>query len=204
MHNNLKPEEADVVVMELPFDKAASFRHSAAKAPDRFRLILVHISPTTDNGKSFAGLKVLDIGNMEPDKLSQEEYFSAIENKAAELFKQSFPNFIGGDHSVAIPLIKAASNVYGENMGVIHIDAHLDLCEDLDGNRLSHGCTHRGVFEEKRVRIDNICFAGIRSFKQQELEFIKDQQTNIIKAAEISRLGMEKAAEGMAKSNYSK
>ncbi len=196
LHNrNLKPEETDVVVMGLPFDRATSFRQGAAEAPDRIRLVSGHLSPTTEGGRSLAGIKVLDTGDLDPGRLSQEKYFSAIESKAAELFEKSFPTFIGGDHSVSIPLINAAFNVYGEKLGIIHLDAHLDLCEELDGNRLSHGCTHRRTIEKNDLSLMNICFAGIRSFEQQEQEFIDGQEANIIKASEMSRLGMEKTAE---------
>ncbi len=197
---NLKPEDADVVIMGLPFDKATSFRQGAAEAPDRIRLLSGHISPTTEDGRSLSDIKVLDIGDLTPEKLRQEEYFISVEEKATELFKKSFPIFIGGDHSVSIPLIQAAFSVYGEKLGVIHLDAHLDLCEELDGNRLSHGCTHRRVVEENGLNLENICFAGIRSFEQQELKFLNGLQANILKAAEISRLGMEKAA-AMIKKN---
>ncbi|MFO7922976.1 MAG: agmatinase [Bacteroidales bacterium] len=193
--NNLGLEDADVLIMGLPFDKATSFRQGAAEAPDRIRLVSSHISPTTEDGESLAGIKVLDIGNLEPDNLSQEEYFTRAEEKATELFKISFPTFIGGDHSVSIPLIKAAHNVYGKELGVIHLDAHSDLCEKLDGNRLSHGCTHRRVIEGNGVSLGNICFAGIRSFEQQELDFLDGHQANIITASEMSRTSMEKTAE---------
>ena len=195
---NLKPEEADVVIMGLPFDKATSFRKGAAEAPDRIRLISAHIAPTTEDGRSLAGLKVLDAGNMEPEALSQKEYFSYLEKGAVALFHTSFPTFLGGDHSVSIPLIKAAFDVYGHKLGVIHLDAHLDLCEELDGNRLSHGCTHRRLLEGNGLSLENICFAGIRSFEEQELEYIKGLRANIITAAEISGPGMEKTA-GMIK-----
>lgn len=198
--HNLKPEDADVVIMGLPFDKATSFRKGASEAPDRIRLVSCHISPTTEEGKSLADIKVLDIGDMAPEKLNQGEYFKRVEEKAAELFKTSFPTFVGGDHSVSIPLIKAALGVYGEKLGVIHLDAHLDLCEELDGNRLSHGCTHRRVMEGNCLSFNNICFAGIRSFEQQELEFLSGLQANILTAAEISRLGIEKAADMISKS----
>ena len=197
--HTLKPEDADVVIMGLPFDKATSFRKGAAEAPDRIRLVSGHISPTTEEGKSLADIKVLDIGDMAPERLSQEEYFISVEEKASELFKISFPTFVGGDHSVSIPLIKAALGVYGEKLGVIHLDAHLDLCEELDGNRLSHGCTHRRVMEGNCLSFNNICFAGIRSFEQQELEFLNGLQANILTAAEISRLGIEKTADMISK-----
>ncbi len=195
--SNLKPEEADVVVLGLPFDKAVSFRRGAAEAPDRIRLISGHISPTTEDGDSIARLKVLDLGNLSPEGLDQEEYFRKIEDKAAGLFRKSFPTFIGGDHSVSIPLITAAAKIWGDKLGVIHLDAHMDLCGELEGNRLSHGCTHRRVTESRNLPLENICFVGIRSFEQQELDYLEGRGANIFKAAHIYRQGIKQTVESV-------
>jgi agmatinase len=195
LHNpDLKTEEADIVVLGLPFDGAASYRKGAAEAPDRIRSISHHISPTTDNGASLAQLRVLDVGDLSPAGLSQEAYFEAVEKKAAELFDCTFPTFIGGDHSVSIPLLRAAARKWGRCLGVIHLDAHLDLCFELEGNRLSHGCTHRRIFEEDLLPFEQVWFVGIRSFEAQESDFLKNQPANLIKAAEIYEKGLPAAA----------
>lgn len=200
LHNpKLKIGEADVVVLGLPFDKATSFRKGAAEAPDRIRLISGHISPTTEDGRSLSGLNVLDLGNLDPEDTDQNDYFKKVENRAVALFKESFPTFIGGDHSVSIPLLKAATSIWGDKLGVVHLDAHLDLCGELNGNLLSHGCTHRRVIEDSAMTFDNICFVGIRSYEQQELEHIEGQRVNIFKADEMYRQGIEKTVEKIIK-----
>jgi len=188
----LTPEEADIVVLGLPFDGASSFRSGAAEGPDRIRSISGHIPPTTEEGRSLEHLKVVDTGNLPPDGRSQKDYFAAVEEKAVELFKTCFPTFIGGDHSVSIPLLRAAADIWGDRLGVIHLDAHLDLCEELDGNLLSHGCTHRRVAGEGRMSLEQVCFVGIRSFEKQELEFLEGRNASIITAADIYREGLER------------
>ncbi len=195
LHNpNLKPETADVVVLGLPFDGAASYRKGAAEAPDRIRGISHHIAPTTENGASLEQIKVLDLGNLSPEELNQEKYFEVVEKKAAELFECTFPTFIGGDHSVSIPLLRAAANKWGRSLGIIHLDAHLDLCFELEGNRLSHGCTHRRIFEGALAPFNQVWFVGIRSFETQEANFLEDQKANIILAQEIAAKGLSAAA----------
>ncbi len=195
LHNpDLKPEEADVVVLGLPFDGAVSYRKGAAEAPDRIRGISHHIAPTTENGVSLERLKVLDLGNLSAAGLSQEAYFAAVEKKAAGLFDSTFPTFIGGDHSVSIPLLRAAVQKWGGGLGVIHFDAHLDLCFELAGNSLSHGCTHRRIFEGGLLPFEQVWFVGIRSFEVQERSFLQDQRANIILAAEIYEKGLPSAA----------
>lgn len=100
----LQVAEADAVVLGLPFDRSASYRKGAARAPDRIRSISTHIPPTTEEGRLLTALKLRDLGNLEPGSLSQEAYFAEVEETAASLFSKTIPFFIGGDHSVTIPL----------------------------------------------------------------------------------------------------
>jgi len=190
----LSPEEADILILGIPFDGAASYRKGAAEGPDRIRSISDHIEPTTEAGQRMNKIKVLDLGNMEQAGMSQKDYFIKIEEKATEMFASGFATFLGGDHSVSIPLLNAAAGIWGNNLGVIHLDAHLDLCHELGGNLLSHGSTHRRVMEENNQSLDQTWFVGIRSFEQQELDFIEDKKINIITAAEMVRTGLEKSA----------
>ena len=190
----LSPEEADVTVLGIPFDGAASYRKGAAEGPDRIRSISDHIEPTTENGQRMNSIRVLDLGNIEPEGMSQADYFLKIEEKATEMFKSGFATFLGGDHSVSIPLLNAAAGIWGKDLGVIHLDAHLDLCHELEGNLLSHGSTHRRVMEKNNLLLGQIWFVGIRSFEQQELDFIEDKNPNIITAAELVRAGIDNSA----------
>ena len=191
---DLEPHETDTVVVGIPFDKAASFRRGAAEAPDRIRKISGHISPTTEAGISMEKLRVRDLGNICQNDLNQADYFDLIEQKASELFKVTFPTFIGGDHSVTIPLLNAAAGIWGRDLGVIHLDAHLDLCDQLDGNNLSHGCTHRRFLEKNNLPLGQVYFIGIRSFELQELQFLEGRQANIITAPEINQRGVAAVA----------
>lgn len=192
---DLKPQDADVVILGLPFDGATSFRKGAAEAPGRIRNISSHIPPTTEEGHSLEHLRVLDIGDLSPVGLSQTDYFKLIEQKASDLFEVTFPTFIGGDHSVTIPLLNTAAGIWGDSLGVIHFDAHLDLCAELDGNLLSHGCTHRRVLEKNNLPLGQVYFIGIRSFEIQEMQFLEGRHANIFTAAEICRQGISATAE---------
>jgi agmatinase len=191
---DLKLNEADVTVLGLPFDGATSYRKGASEAPDRIRAVSGHIPPTTEDGRFMENLKVLDLGNLKPGSQKQADYFDQIERKAVTLFKYSFPTFIGGDHSVTIPLLDAAASIWGSSLGVIHFDAHLDLCAELDGNLLSHGCTHRRVTEKNNLPLGQVYFIGIRSFELQELGFLEGRPANIYTAARICRDGVASVA----------
>jgi agmatinase len=192
---HLQFNEADFVIVGLPFDEASSFRKGSAHAPDKLREISYHIPPSTEEGDILQGFNLLDMGNWTPDGLSQEEYFKKVEQNAAQLFGKTFPIFIGGDHSVTIPLLKAIDEVYKKPVGIIHLDAHLDLCDKLDGNLLSHGCTHRRGLEHNSFSLENTCFVGIRSFEIQEIEFIKDKNANIFTSRDIYLHGVNQISQ---------
>jgi agmatinase len=193
----LTVDQADVTVLGLPYDGATSFRKGAADAPERIRSISPHIPPTTEEGKSLSKIAMLDLGDLSPGGLTQEDYFLLIEEAAAQLFGHTVPFFIGGDHSVTIPLLKAAADSFEAPLGIIHLDAHLDLCDELDGNRLSHGCTHRRALEHPGIELPQMVFAGIRSFEEQELAFLQGRKARIYTARELALRGAAAVAEEM-------
>lgn len=147
---NLKSEEADVVIFGMPYDGSVSFRSGAKDAPDELRKITYSISPTTEDFKSFAKLKLKDIGNMQGD--SKDEMFENTKTVVTELVKEeTFFIMIGGDHSTTIPVQRGVDSGLTEAFGIVHIDAHFDLCDDMDGDKLSHGSTERRALELKNI-----------------------------------------------------
>ena len=88
---------------------------------------------------------------------------------------------IGGDHSVTIPVLSGINKAIDHEFGVIHIDAHFDLCDELNGSRLSHGCTQRRAIEMENIgKSENIFFIGIRSVEPDELKYIRENKVNVI------------------------
>ena len=192
---NIKPQEADFTIVGLPFDEASSYRKGSAHGPKRLRDISYHIPPTTEDGQALSNFSLVDIGDWLSEGLNQEEYFAQIEEKAVMLFGQTFPIFLGGDHSITIPVLRAINRAFTEPVGIVHLDAHLDMCNILDGNSLSHGCTHRRGLELESFSIENTYFVGIRSFETQELEFIKDKPANVYTSRKIFENGATVVAE---------
>lgn len=87
--------------------------------------------------KEFEGLKKLidegrlfDIGNMFFDMNESPEFcYEKIATLAKGLYKDGdtqIPFFLGGDHSISYPLIKSAVETFGDDLCVIHFDAHTD------------------------------------------------------------------------------
>lgn len=185
-------EEADIAICGIPFDKGVSVRPGAGEAPRALRNITFSISPTTEDFE-IMDLKLLDMGDLPGE--DRGTLFARIETMAEEFVRTGkFFTFIGGDHSVSIPIMKGIDQAIGKEFGIIHIDAHFDLCDELCGDTLSHGCTERRALELANISgTENIFFVGIRSSETCESEFIRYNPVNVISAKEYRSIGTHEA-----------
>lgn len=188
-------ENADIVVFGIPFDGGVSFRAGAKDGPRELREITYSIYPITERWESFSDLKILDLGDIEGK--DREKIFKKAEEIAYQVAKaKKLLTMIGGDHSTTIPILRGIDRALKEPLGIIHFDAHFDLCDEIDGNYLSHGSTERRTLELKNISdIGNIFFVGVRSVEAQELPFIRDKKINILKTMDIRRQGVDKSLE---------
>lgn len=81
------------------------------------------------------------------------------------------PGLVGGEHSVPFGAIRAVAERY-PGVGILHIDAHMDLREAFEGFAWSHASIMHNVI----TRIEGVAKlvqVGIRDFGERELAFAK-------------------------------
>lgn len=189
--------DAHVGLFGIPFDSAVSFRKGAALAPQRIRSITPYIAPFTEDGLSLAGLKVRDYGDA-VDDLNWERYFDSVRQEALKVLQHPLALFLGGDHSVTIPLIQAFDESRTSNFGIVHIDSHTDLMDTYDGHRWSHACTQRRSLEAKHLLPQHLSFIGIRSWLQDEIDILKvHPEIKVQNARTVARQGIAATAENV-------
>ncbi len=183
--------DSDAVIFGIPYDKGVSFRAGAAKAPDELRKITYTIDPTTERFENFENKKILDLGNFSGESIP--EIARKIEQPIAECIKnKKFFIMIGGDHSTTIPVLQCIDRTIDGSLGIIHFDSHFDLCDEMDGDKYSHGCTQRRAIELEHVEgLSSIYFLGLRSIELQEHRFIQGKEMNILSAREIREIGVK-------------
>ena len=200
---------ASICILGIPFDGAVSLSKGAAKAPQTIRELSIDLPDTTDEWIPIRDGLLYDAGDMHPD-LQWDRYFASVEKEAYRLMSTgNFCLFIGGDHSVTIPLHKAfrayqreahekkaqqfVDRIGGEpKLGVIHFDAHFDLWDEYDGHKWSHACTEARALENGVVRPEDLFFIGVRVADLDELELIRrNPGITAITAMEIHEKGIE-------------
>ena len=188
-------EESNVVLMTIPYDEGASCGLGASMAPDRIRELSSFLPPLSMDGDLLTKVKMYDYGNIN----KCENYFPFIKEECGKILNYNkFPLFIGGDHSVTIPLQEAFYDwckQNGKKPAIIHLDAHPDICDEYDGSKLSHACTNRRSIDYG-YKTSDVTLVGIRGFEEQETQyFALHPELKVYTANDCYKLGMSKIVE---------
>ncbi|MGN0693297.1 MAG: agmatinase [Lentihominibacter sp.] len=189
-------EDADVCIMGIPFDNAVSLEKGASKAPDTMRNLSVDMSDVTEDGVIIKNGVLYDVGDI-PVDLNWERYYGQVADEAYKLMQTgNFCLFLGGDHSVTIPLHKAFGRYSRKvkedaRIGIIHMDAHYDLCDEYDGHKWSHACTEARSLDDV-ISPEDLFFIGVRVAEVCELETMTAHpEITSIPAMEVHTGGVE-------------
>jgi agmatinase len=101
-----------------------------------------------------------------------------VYQQAKEILQQGkLPAVLGGDHSTPYGLIRALSEKYRGDFGVLHIDAHADLRDAYQGYKHSHASIMFNVVEN--LKPSKLVQVGIRDFSPGEFEYIQSKPDQI-------------------------
>ncbi len=147
--SNPRANAAKVGLWGVPWDIQSSFRRGAADAPARIRQwfysdagnLCTEVGPDLSSDRRWRDLGDLSIDNRESDLDDIEMAAGALLNQGLRLVS------LGGDHAVTYPLIRAYSGHYPD-LNILQIDAHPDLYDSFNENRLSHACPFARIMEE--------------------------------------------------------
>lgn len=144
------------------FDEKSSFLTGPKLAPPLIRKAYHSNSSNyySETGQLIAPSLIEDKGDFEI-----HSYFD-IEERTLENLKKGTPLLtLGGDHSITYPILKAFYSRYGK-MDILHIDAHSDLYDELDGDPYSHACPFYNIMNDGLA--ENLYQVGIRTLNQKQ------------------------------------
>jgi agmatinase len=179
-------DDADFVVIGLPFDSTTSFRSGSRDGPDAIRLASYNFeSYDYHYDVDLADLKICDLGNMELG-CDPAYAWETINEGLSLLPKGAVPILLGGEHSIAPPAVEYLAEMGG--IGVLVLDAHLDLRDEYGCTRLSHACASRRILETKGV----VAYAsiGVRSGCQEEFLYAEENGINYYTSDDVRKRGI--------------
>lgn len=99
------------------------------------------------------------------------------EHTKAVLREGKIPGLVGGDHSTPLGAIRACAEHAGE-LGILHIDAHMDLRQSFEGFRYSHASIMYNVLSTVG-QVKKLVQVGIRDFGEGEMDFGTEQGSRV-------------------------
>ncbi len=158
-------------LLGIPFDGQSSYLRGAGEAPPKIRETMRCDASNrwTESGADLGAAGAFDdAGDL---AFPENDAFEAIESGMGNLLDEGRKLVsVGGDHSITYPIVKAFASRYPD-LTIFHFDAHPDLYDEFDGNRLSHACPFARIMESGLAR--RLMQVGIRTATQHQREQAK-------------------------------
>jgi agmatinase len=130
-----------------------------------------------------------DVGDLSLPNTSLEGMRAAMMPLVRELIRKHHMAWLGGDHSITLPLLRAYREWLDQPIAVIHFDAHCDTWEDHFGEPSGHGTWVYEAIKEGLVIPQCFTQIGIRSAGVREArEYVRDQGGQIFTARDLRGL----------------
>jgi arginase len=140
-----------LAVLGVPWDEHSSLHPGCARGPAAVRAAWGSGSMnlcTEDGGDLGAEPRLIDVGDVDLDAARGLDALARIEASVSALLDRgAHPIAIGGDHAITYPILRSVARAH-PGLTILHLDAHPDLYDELDGDRLSHACPFARIMEE--------------------------------------------------------
>ncbi|RFU22223.1 agmatinase [Geodermatophilus marinus] len=191
--------DVDVAVVGVPFDSGVSYRPGARFGPAHVRessRLLRPYNPAQDV-EPFARAQVVDAGDLAVNPFAVEEAIGQVRAGATALLERAGRLMtIGGDHTIALPLLRALHAVHGP-VAVVHFDAHLDTWDTYFGADFTHGTPFRRASEEGLLDRSGCLHVGIRGPLYSARDLVEDAELGfqVVHAREMDDIGVRGVVE---------
>jgi len=181
-------KDLDACFVGVPFDIGTSNRPGARFGPRQIRAESCLLRPynMATRAAPFDSLRVADIGDVAINTFNLEKSVAIIERAYDGILSQGcIPLTLGGDHTIALPILRALKRKYGP-MGMVHIDAHADINDHMFGEKIAHGTPFRRAVEEGLLDGTRVAQIGLRGsgYTAEDFDWCRDQGFRVVQAEE--------------------
>ncbi len=153
----------------IAFDGAVSNRPGARFAPQAIRLASMMLCDAIHPHFDVTPIgQLCDAGDLRLPNTQLDAMRASLQPQAEQLFRSHQMVWLGGDHSVTLPLLRALKQVHGGPVALLHFDAHCDTWVDHFGEPSGHGTWVYEAVQEGLIVPQATVQIGIRSSGQRE------------------------------------
>lgn len=186
----------DIALVGVPYDGAVEARSGARQGPRQIRDMssMMRAIHHVTRINPYELCKIADVGDVRFKQIFDVEASHAdITGFYEKLYNSGIvPLSAGGDHSITLPIMRAIAK--DSPVGLVHIDAHTDCCDEEMNSKYSHGTPFRRAVEEGILDPKRTIQIGIRGAANSAecWQFGPEHGIRIVYIEEFNKLGVEK------------
>ena len=188
--------QIDIGLIGVPFDLGLNFRSGPRDAPEAVRSAsrLIRLAHPVSGVKPYDLCAVADLGDAPVNPMSKDLSLELIQGFYEQVDAAGIrPISIGGDHTVPLPILRALAK--DRPVGLLQIDAHADILDQLCGDRVNHATIMRRGHEEGLIDANRVVQIGLRGsrFGDDDIMYGQDAGYRCITIDEYEEMGRQAA-----------
>jgi guanidinobutyrase len=182
-------EGLDAGFIGVPLDIGTSNRAGARFGPRQIRAESALLRPynMATGAAPFDTLQVADLGDVPINTYSLEKSMAIIERFYDDVLATGCrPLTLGGDHTIALPILRALARRHGP-VALVHVDAHADVNDEMFGEPIAHGTPFRRAVDEGLLAADKVWQIGLRGtgYAADDFDWPRAQGFTVVQAHEL-------------------
>jgi guanidinopropionase len=189
------PSKLDIAVIGVPFDGGVENRAGARHGPREIRNMSTMLR-TIHHVTRLNPYKMSRIADMGDVPITNHYQLEEAINDITQFYRKVhavgvIPLSAGGDHIISYPILKAIAK--DQPVGMVHIDAHTDTCDEEMGFKFTHGTPFRRAVEEELLDPRRTIQIGIRGAQNTEegWNFSHESGMRVVFMEEFTKVGVE-------------
>ncbi len=194
------PAQADAAGLDacfvgVPLDIGTSNRAGARFGPRQIRAESSLLRPynMATRAAPFDSLRVADVGDVAINTFNLSASIDIIEAAFDEILGHGCRHLaLGGDHTITLPILRAMKKKHGA-LGLVHIDAHADVNDEMFGERVTHGTPFRRAVEEGLIEGARVVQIGLRAtgYAADDFDWPRAQGFRVVEAGDCWNRSLE-------------
>ncbi len=187
--NATGPDGLDAAFIGVPLDIGTSNRPGARFGPRQIRAESALLRPynMATGAAPFDTLQVADLGDVPINTYSIERSLDIVTGFYERVLAAGCtPLTMGGDHTIALPILRAMARRHGP-LALVHVDAHADVNDEMFGEKITHGTPFRRAVDEGLLACDKVWQIGLRGtgYAADDFDWPRSQGFQVVPAHEV-------------------
>ncbi|MGC9148642.1 MAG: agmatinase [Sulfolobales archaeon] len=189
-------EKTSASFIGVPFDSTVTYKPGSRFGPDHVRIASRNIELySLRNQIDVEEIGIYDEGDIVTVIGDVEKTLDRIEKVVKELVNENrLYIFVGGEHTITYGIVRG---IYRRKLGVVILDAHLDLRNDYLGLKYSHATVMKRISEI--LGAGSLFYIGTRAVSKEELNEASRLGHEYISLYTIRRLGIREVVKRFLK-----